>query len=159
MNEPDKHAASSISALHGQLQTYHCLCSTLILTTSHNLDELSSRAEPVQDGALILPLGAHLSTSDFVDTDGHTGVDSVMSNVVPDRKAVIIRREDGFEKRIMFRCSRCKLVLGYQLDESHFETSQPVSRPIYLLPGGLIGTEKMIKGERPEMPPWAGQTV
>lgn len=100
-----------------------------------------------------------MSASDATATDGHVGTDSFMSNVVPDRKPVIIRREDGFEKRIVLRCSRCKLILGYQLDESHFDTTQQIPRPIYLLPGGLIGTEKMVKGEQPEMPGWAGQTV
>lgn len=159
MDDPETQTASPRSAPRDQVQTYHCLCSCLILTTSHNLDELSPRSEPVQDGALILPFGAHVSASDAAATDGDAGVDSFMSNVVADRKPVIIRREDGFEKRIVLRCSRCKLILAYQLDESHFETSQQVPRPIYLLPGGLIGTEKMVKGEEPEMPGWAGQTV
>lgn len=37
-----------------------------------------------------------------------------------DRSAKIITREDGFEKRWIWRCGRCRLVTGYQLDDAHF---------------------------------------
>lgn len=32
-----------------------------------------------------------------------------------DKKVTIVRREDGFEKRICWRCERCNLVVGYEL--------------------------------------------
>ncbi|EEH07443.1 conserved hypothetical protein [Histoplasma capsulatum G186AR] len=44
----------------------------------------------------------------------------LLSTTIPDRKSIIIRREDGFEKRLMLRCGRCRVVMGYALDEVHF---------------------------------------
>ncbi|KAL1969835.1 hypothetical protein VTN77DRAFT_7344 [Rasamsonia byssochlamydoides] len=41
----------------------------------------------------------------------------LLSTTIPDRKPTIIRREDGFEKRILLRCGRCRVVIGYVLDE------------------------------------------
>lgn len=38
-----------------------------------------------------------------------------------DRSAKVITREDGFEKRYVWRCGRCRLIVGYQLDEVHYE--------------------------------------
>jgi hypothetical protein len=46
----------------------------------------------------------------------------LLSTTLPDRKPVIIRRHDGFEKRLMLRCGRCRVVMGYLLDEAHFPT-------------------------------------
>ena len=40
-----------------------------------------------------------------------------------DRTAKIITREDGFEKRYLWRCGRCKVVYGYQLDDIHYPTN------------------------------------
>lgn len=147
-----------------RIRTYHCLCSTHILSTRHNLDDLSRRSEPVQDGALILPPQVTVSGSsplaiDDASNDRSESIQSALSNVLVDRKPIIIRREDGFEKRTVLRCVRCRLVLGYQLDEAHYGMDKQVSRPIYLLPGGLIDTEAMVKGSRPEIPSWAEQTA
>ncbi|PGH09234.1 hypothetical protein AJ80_07711 [Polytolypa hystricis UAMH7299] len=44
----------------------------------------------------------------------------LLSTTHPDRKPVIIRRSDGFEKRLCLRCGRCRVVVGYVLDEVHF---------------------------------------
>lgn len=66
----------------------------------------------------------------------------------------MIRREDGFEKRMLLRCGRCKLVVGYTLDEAHFEVKGQ-ERLVYLLPGGLISTADMAEGKKVEIPPWA----
>jgi len=79
---------------------------------------------------------------------------SVLLNVVPDRRAITIRREDGFEKRTLLRCARCKLVVGYNLD---LEDAEERLRPVYLLPGGMVNTEDMMKGNKPETPPWANE--
>lgn len=46
----------------------------------------------------------------------------LLSTTLPDRKPVIIRRHDGFEKRLLLRCGRCRVVMGYLLDEAHFPT-------------------------------------
>ena len=49
----------------------------------------------------------------------------LLSTTLPDRKPVIIRRDDGFEKRLLLRCGRCRVVMGYLLDEAHFPTRAP----------------------------------
>ncbi|OAX77288.1 hypothetical protein ACJ72_08416 [Emergomyces africanus] len=44
----------------------------------------------------------------------------LLSTTTPDRQPTMIRREDGFEKRLLLRCGRCRVVMGYALDEVHF---------------------------------------
>jgi hypothetical protein len=138
--------------------SYHCLCTTLILITTQDLQRVPRRNKPVQDGALILAPPVVLNPSENVDAEiSHLDAQSILVNTTPDRKAIIIRREDGFDKRTLLRCLRCKLSVGYTLDESHWEDSQSHSRPVYLLPGGLLSTAQMAQGEQPEVPPWGEQ--
>ncbi|KAL6243493.1 hypothetical protein RBB50_009485 [Rhinocladiella similis] len=143
----DDNSSSSLS-----INSYHCLCSTLVLTTAFDLQKLPHRAEPLQDGALILPPPTKVSQSE------HTAVDqpstSVLLNAMFDRKPLILRREDGFEKRRLLRCTRCKLVLGYGLDEA-----QDNAGPIYLLPGGMMSTTAMKGGVQPPTPSWARENA
>jgi len=82
-------------------------------------------------------------------------VPSILLNVDTDRKPVIIQRDDGFEKRTLLRCGRCRLVIGYNLDEAHFENQPGQSRPMYLLPGGMATTADMAKGVKPGTPSWS----
>lgn len=142
------------SATASQVNTYHCLCTTLVLTTVHDLQNLPHRSQPIQDDALILPPPLEIyRNDDFGVQDSQ--VQSVLLNVIPDRKPVIVQREDGFEKRTPLRCGRCKLVIGYNLDEVHFETRDGQSSPVYLLPGGMATTSDMVKGVKPATPSWA----
>lgn len=89
-----------------------------------------------------------------------------------DRAAMIITREDGFEKRWIWRCGRCRLVTGYQLDDAHFANSsthpnamvttvgdagaddgrsekekrkleRKRKRYLYILPGAVLPTEEL----------------
>lgn len=53
------------------------------------------------------------------------------------------------------RCTRCNLVIGYNLDGAHFENMDESSRPVYVLPGGLLSTADMVEGRQAETPPWA----
>ncbi len=140
-----------------QSHTYHCLCSTLILTTTHDLQTLPHRQEPVQDGALILAPPVDTTRSDNIETQTMKPLSSVLLDIAPERRPIIIRREDGFEKRTLLRCARCKIVIGYSLDEAHWETSGGTSRPVYLLPGGLLSTAEMAEGNQPKIPAWAEQ--
>jgi hypothetical protein len=136
-------------------KTYHCLCSNLVLATAHTLEFLSRRKEPVQDNALILPPSTSISTSSDIDTEdalSHSAA-SALLNVQPDRRAIVVQREDGFEKRILLRCGRCRLVLGYVMN------ALQESSPMYILPGALVETSEMSKGTRPEVPTWAEQTI
>ncbi|KAM5465678.1 hypothetical protein MauCBS54593_006453 [Microsporum audouinii] len=100
----------------------------------------------------------------------------LLSTTTPDRKPIILRRADGFEKRLLVRCGRCKVVLGYVLDEVHFKkgdgtksgagaglegeqggtsgTGEP--EVIYILPGSLVVTVDLDKEIQIEKESWAG---
>ncbi|OJD18791.1 hypothetical protein AJ78_01198 [Emergomyces pasteurianus Ep9510] len=111
----------------------------------------------------------------------------LLSTTIPDRKPTMIRREDGFEKRLLLRCGRCRVVMGYALDEVHFadhkfgagarargergsgeaekedveegereRTRKKAEEVVYVLPGSLVETGDMGKGEiRVEAEEWA----
>jgi len=122
-----------------EVYTYHCICTQLILaTTTTPLQALTERAG---DHSLILPLPPSPTESHYAALKG-TALDS---------RPTAIRREDGFEKRYMHRCSRCDIVVGYQLDKSQWEESKGDSGRredvIYLLRGGLMETAEMEKGK------------
>jgi phage FluMu protein Com len=93
-----------------------------------------------------------------------------LSTLLPDAAPIIIRREDGFEKRVLLRCGRCRVVVGYKLpsentataptaeeegdddededddDENGLTTKGKREKAIYLLPGSIVGTEDLDVG-------------
>lgn len=124
-------------------QAYHCLCTTLVLATNYDLESLPLRAEPALDRAKIL----------LVDAEH-----AILHNIDEDRKPVMIRRQDGFEKRALLRCKRCSLVVGYKLDEAQFDgEGTKAEQLVYLLPGSLMSTEDMKEGKTLSAPAWAQQ--
>ena len=68
-------------------------------------------------------------------------------NTTLDRKPVVVRREDGFEKRWLRRCGRCRVVVGYFVgaQEGEKERKEKMGRVVYLLEGGLKATEELRK--------------
>jgi hypothetical protein len=149
------------------IQTQHCrFCNHLLLATTRNIDTLPRRSGEGKDKALILPLERKNSTDGDIEAEleeeakttetssrkrhvsNHTTL--LLATTIPDRRATLIRREDGIEKRLFLRCGRCKVVVGYYLDRVHWETGDRVGkedeeRPpaVYLLPGALVETEKL----------------
>jgi hypothetical protein len=176
-----------------QINTYHCICTTLLLATTHTLSSLPRRTEPALDKALILPLppasrlAATGEKAEEVEDDaepqareasGDVGY-SLLLATTQDRKPTMVRREDGFEKRVLLRCGRCRLVVGYKLDGAHFRTEGPEAvgkstdrepgdvelgrktqtgdkgiEVVYLLPGGLVSSEDLKSGKTPEVVEW-----
>ena len=65
-----------------------------------------------------------------------------MQNMRPTRKEVIVRREDGFEKRRVYRCGRCGVGVGYVLVGQE-EDPKEREKVLYLLHGGLVETGEM----------------
>ena len=81
-----------------------------------------------------------------------------------------MRREDGFEKRILYRCSRCSLIVGYELQSAlSLPTSSDTNmdmdvdsgkgkgkeaekeydgKILYILPGGMMSTEVLGSGRK-----------
>ncbi len=173
---PASGGESSSSALdQSPVFTYHCLCTHLIVATTTPLSALFRRSASSLDKAYILPLpsptSARSRASDDSDseTEAQTSTSSakpttlisptrphyaLLLSAVTDRKPQIITRIDGFEKRYLQRCGRCRLVVGYQLDWGQYAdadtgTSERTGRRedvVYLLPGGLLSTEEMFEG-------------
>ena len=72
---------------------------------------------------------------------------------------VVVRCEDGFEKRWLVRCGRCRLVVGFELGWEQFEkgtggaTGDEEGRRedvVYVLPGAMVSTEDMRTGKMPQ---------
>lgn len=87
--------------------------------------------------------------------DGSGQKDITLLLCTKDSKPKVIVREDGFEKRWLWKCGRCKVVMGYQLDAIHYpseESTVPADRStptpkreelIYVLPEALVSTEDL----------------
>lgn len=67
-------------------------------------------------------------------------------NMKSARKTVVVRREDGFEKRRVLRCGRCGVCVGYEILGDTSEGKEDGGRVIYLLEGGLVETGAMGEG-------------
>jgi len=144
-----------------QINTYHCLCSTLLLATPYPLSALPHRAPPSLDRAYILPLpplsrpspqkAEDDANESSTNVKSEPGIDAgvilpslLTQNMRPARKVVVVRREDGFEKRRVHRCGRCGVGVGYEILGQEGELKE---RVIYLLEGGLVTTGQMGKEE------------
>jgi hypothetical protein len=140
-----------------QVYTYHCLCNQLILATTKSLQSTPRRTGESLDKAHIVPLPplpkAAASGSDGATAAGDgSGSDhyAIIHNAKLDRKPVVVRRSDGFETRYQHRCTRCEVVVGYQLDKAQYDGTAPGGRHqdvLYIFPGALITTQDMADGK------------
>ncbi|KAJ5756963.1 uncharacterized protein N7511_007145 [Penicillium nucicola] len=160
-----------------KIQTQHCrFCNHLLLATTRDLTTLPRRSGESKDKALILPLertskSSELSAELEGEAEGEAGAGAqsssnanvltgesskhatlLLATTIPDRRATLFRREDGIEKRVLLRCGRCRVVVGYYLDGVHYSSTTSTStsgeegdrpRAVYILPGALVGTEGM----------------
>ncbi|PYH80139.1 hypothetical protein BO82DRAFT_355711 [Aspergillus uvarum CBS 121591] len=156
------------------IHTNHCrYCNHLLLATTREIPTLPRRKPPAQDAALILPLPRAGEEEELDDTNTPNPENDaaaaaakqpqphytiLLSTTIPDRKPTVVRREDGFEKRRLLRCGRCRVVVGYFLDAVHFpsggvgetadededeEGKGQRAKVVYLLPGALMETGVM----------------
>lgn len=158
LRQNTKKNPTNIVAMSAQSHTYHCLCSQLLLASSTTLCSLSRRRTGEGlDSALILPLPP-LAQSETTSTEDNSSTPAVpnshdhslLLNTITDRKPLVVRRSDGFETRYQIRCGRCRLVVGYHLDEAQFGGEAKTKRRenvCYILPGSLVLTSKMMEGE------------
>ncbi|KAJ5953523.1 hypothetical protein N7454_000419 [Penicillium verhagenii] len=153
-----------------QIRTQHCtFCNHLLLATTRDISTLPRRTGEAKDKAIIVPLEDRTnddepSLTEAQGTPRTKHATLLLSTTIPDRRATLIRREDGIEKRILLRCGRCKVVMGYYLDAVHYgESGNAKSRAVeegesygdegadaaekrtavYILPGAVVETEKM----------------
>lgn len=130
-------------------------------------DDTTTTTTPTSDRAFILPLPTRPPTAadaPNAQQDEATAASAaaavaegkhyaLLLNVQSERKPRIVQRDDGLEKRWGQRCARCRCVVGYMLDWAHFKEGEGEGRSgcrrdvVYLLPGGLVGTEEMARGE------------
>ncbi|KAL4790699.1 hypothetical protein BDV19DRAFT_371953 [Aspergillus venezuelensis] len=143
------------------IKTHHCrFCATLLLATTRAYDTLPRRKNQCLDSAIILPL-RNTPSPDNAQKQTHYTI--LLSSSTRDRKPTLIRREDGFEKRVFLRCGRCRVVVGYFLDGVHFPgdltgtasmnaegeaEGEGQDRAVYLLPGALMETDIMSDEEK-----------
>lgn len=134
-----------MSAVHEMpAHTFHCLCTTLILVSVRELDALQRRTERALDKAYVIRVADEKAQSRLL-------------NVTQDEE-VVVEVANGFERRRLIKCTKCKLIVGYKLDQTHYPDSSIDAENIaYLLPGGLMSTEDMQAGKIPENPAWAKQ--
>jgi len=150
-------------------KTYHCLCTSLLLATPTPLNNLPKRR---RDGAVI----CHTSPATSPSSNSATATfGTAAQTVVPPDSTIlsidplVLRLEDGFEKRWHLVCSRCELKVGYRLSTSAFsnvspaggeagtpaqaraaeqrkvlEREEPEMGMLYLYPEGLVSTEDMV---------------
>lgn len=172
MYEAQMHLRFAVNLLHhnlnfrsnlkkSEMHTYHCLCSNLLLATTHELSSLQRRAGESLDHAYILPCPAvprKVQSAEVVSDHNSVQYTQVLSlNTTPRQPAIVVRRSDGFEKRYILRCGRCKLIAGYQLDWSQYAAAGEDNELksgrrediLYLLPGAVTTTEDMMHGKKP----------
>lgn len=79
---------------------------------------------------------------------------TVLLSMALDRRPVVVRREDGFEKRVPWRCGRCRLVVGYDIladgspGEGKGKERDGDVKVLYLLPAGVMSTDVMVAKKR-----------
>jgi hypothetical protein len=66
---------------------------------------------------------------------------TLLLTLLRDRAPNIVTREDGFEKRIVWRCGRCRVIVAYQVDNDMKERG----RFLYVLPGGVVESQELGK--------------
>jgi len=162
-----------MTILTPKVHTYHCLCSSMLLASTHSLSSLPRRstANDSLDAAVILPLNPPPSppsgTDGAHDTDLPSAGYTLLLGLALDRKLTVVRREDGFEKRRLHRCARCQLVVGYEvqaqplpqssnIDAMDVDTNTGaagkgkgkedgyVGKVLYMLPAGVMSTDVMM---------------
>ncbi|KAJ6010412.1 hypothetical protein N7451_001824 [Penicillium sp. IBT 35674x] len=142
-----------------QIRTQHCtFCNHLLLATTRDISTLPRRGGEAKDKAIIVPLEDRTNEEEVEMSEAQGArtkhATLLLSTTIPDRRATLIRREDGIEKRILLRCGRCKVVMGYYLDNVHYEEQKTKvvdgdenveeKRPaVYILPGAIVETDKM----------------
>ena len=145
-----------------ELKSYHCICSNFVLITPFDVSRLPCRADPGLDRALILPMSAPAQGSEDVAPreadqalneqlrdlgfEHLTYGDSIFESTLVDRKPIMIRRGDGFEKRWGRRCSHCRTTIGYALRSEGNEgpgDRSDAKKVAYLLDDALMETEQL----------------
>ncbi|EME79614.1 uncharacterized protein MYCFIDRAFT_142614 [Pseudocercospora fijiensis CIRAD86] len=122
------------------VSTYHCICSELLLATPIPLDTLPLRQS---DKSHI----CKINQGESIAADS-----AVLTKAARfDSNSLILKLEDGFEKRYLIKCGRCGVAFAYRLDEILWNETDDggVKEDVaFLLPNGLVTTKDMESGEK-----------
>ena len=145
---------NSPSTLQPILHSYHCLCSTYLLTTPYDVSTLPQRRHPSLNLARILPFPSLPSSTDAIEDasdeleDQGTVLPSLLSpNLKAARRPLVVQLDDGWEKRRVWRCGRCGLCVGYEVIGereraeglgARREEGLRVDKVLFLLDGALV---------------------
>jgi hypothetical protein len=128
------------------ISTYHCICTELLFAAPRPLPNYPKRS---LDSSSICTLTSNACT--------------LTPFATVDETPIVLKLEDGFEKRYAIKCARCGLLFAYQLDLSQFEETKAESGRredvVYVLAGalpgeelkGLLETNEMVGGRRGEV--------
>ena len=100
-------------------QAHYCVCAQLLLSSSTPLASVPRRKG---DKAIILPLPAEPASLTSQE-DLHYALlarpldDYMFTRSGEEGPEVIVAVDDGFEKRSLLRCGRCKVIWGYALHQ------------------------------------------
>lgn len=76
----------------------------------------------------------------------------------PARKITLVQREDGYERRRVWRCGRCGVGIGYEVENAESvqakggggeKADEERARVMFVLEGGLVETESMLGAAAP----------
>ncbi|KAF7185943.1 hypothetical protein HII31_12816, partial [Pseudocercospora fuligena] len=118
------------------ISTYHCLCSELLLATPIPLDKLPTRQSDKSHICKISTGGENITANSAILT----------KSAEPGSSPLVLRLEDGFEKRFLIKCGRCGVGFGYKLwSESENGVKEDV---VFILQNGLIETRDVEGGRK-----------
>ncbi|EMF10603.1 uncharacterized protein SEPMUDRAFT_89843, partial [Sphaerulina musiva SO2202] len=132
------------------ISTYHCICSEVLFASTRPLTEFATRQS---DSAAICTIISNSNNSSSNSNNNHKKEE--------DFPCLILKLDDGFEKRYPVQCPRCGVCFAYQLDGSQWvedgnenekekEKDDDVRRTgrrcdvLYVLREGLVRTEDVI---------------
>ena len=124
-----------------KIKTYHCICAQLSCALFGTLAYCPKRSK---DGAAICPLIPNNATTLSSSPEPSSLI--LSPDTSTDSEPVVVKLEDGFEKRYFVKCGRCGLRVGYFLDGASFGEGKEVGKKgdvVYLLDGALTGTDEV----------------
>ncbi|KXS97543.1 hypothetical protein AC579_568 [Pseudocercospora musae] len=116
------------------VSTYHCICSELLLATPSPLDKLPTR-QTDHSHICKISQGENITAESSAILTKSAQVESNL---------LVLRLEDGFEKRCLIKCGRCGVGFGYRL----WSESGVGEDVVFILPNGLVSTTDVESGRK-----------
>ena len=114
-------------------ESHHCVCGSLVLVLPGyaNLAQLPRRKAEGLKETPILVIKSDIEPQPAM-------LDSTLN-----KTAQVVRRPDGFEKRWLWRCNRCKVPWAYELRAEQEAENESSGRIVCLLVDSLTSTKAL----------------